>query len=62
MPTLNEMKTKQPKKESWRSIVKEAVNQYWAETLKNEALEKSTLRYLGIDSMKIGMINLSGIP
>ena len=54
LPTLNELKTKQPTKESWKSTVKEAVNQYWSETLKNEAYEKSTLSHLDIDSMKIG--------
>ena len=54
LPTLNELKTKQPTKESWKSTVKEAVNQYWSETLKNEAYEKTTLSYLDIDSMKIG--------
>ena len=53
LPTLNELKTKQPTKESWKSTVKEAVNQYWSETLKNEAYEKSTLSHLDIDSMKI---------
>ena len=54
LPTLNELRIKQPTKESWRSTVKEAVNKYWTESLKNEAYEKSSLRYLNIDSMKMG--------
>ena len=45
---------KQPTKESWKSTVKEAVNKYWTESLKNEAYEKSSLHYLNIDSMKMG--------
>ena len=53
-PTLNELKIKQPTKESWKSTVKEAVNKHWSESLKNEAHEKSSLRYLDIDSLKIG--------
>ena len=54
LPTLNELRIKQPTKESWRSTVKEAVNKYWTESLKNEAYEKSSLRYLNIDFMKNG--------
>ena len=54
LPTLNELKLKQPTKESWKSTVKEAVNKHWSESLKNEAHEKSLLRYLDIDSLKIG--------
>ena len=54
LPTLNELRIKQPTKESWKSTVKEAVNKYWTESLKNEAYEKSSLGYLNIDSMKMG--------
>ena len=50
----DELRIKQPTKESWKSTVKEAVNKYWTESLKNEAYEKSSLRYLNIDSMKMG--------
>ena len=54
LPTLNELRIKQPTKESWKSTVKQAVNKYWTESLKNEAYEKSSLRYLNVDSMKMG--------
>ena len=53
LPTLNELRIKQPTKESWTSTVKEAVNKYRTESLKNEAYEKSSHRYLNIDSMKL---------
>ena len=53
LPTLNELRIKQPTKESRKSTVKEAVNKYWTESLKNEAYEKSPHRYLNIDSMKL---------
>ena len=36
LPTLNELRIT---KESWKSTVKEAVNKYWTESLKNEAYE-----------------------
>ena len=35
-----------------------AVNKYWTEYLQNEAREKSTLKYLNIDSLKIGSTHL----
>ena len=33
LPSLEELKIKQPSKDSWKSIVKEAVNKYWSESL-----------------------------
>ena len=54
LPSLNELKLKQKTKELWKTTVKEAVNNYWTESLTSEVLEKSTLRFLDIDSMKIG--------
>ena len=57
LPTLNELKIKQPTNESRKSTVNEAVNKHWTESLKNEAYEKSSLRYLNIDSVKIGEIH-----
>ena len=49
------LRIKQPSKESWKSTVKEAVNKYWTESLKNEAYEKSSFRYLNIDSIRYGL-------
>ena len=54
LPSLNELKLKQMAKELWKTTVKEAVNNYWTESLTSEPREKSTLRFLDIDSMKIG--------
>ena len=54
LPSLNELKLKQMTKELWKTTVKEAVNSYWTESLTSEAREKSTLRFLDIDAMKIG--------
>ena len=54
LPSLEELKIKQPSKDSWKSTVKEAVNKYWSELLKTEAQEKSTLQYLDINGLKIG--------
>ena len=53
LPSLNELKLKQMTKELWKTTVKEAVNNYWTESLTSEAREKSMLRFLDIDSMKI---------
>ena len=39
--------------------MKRAISNYWTGILKHEAKEKSTLKFMDIESMKIGQINTS---
>ena len=54
LPSLKELNLKQPTKELWKTTVKEVVNNEWTETLTRKAREKSMLRFLDIDSVKLG--------
>lgn len=54
LPSLNELKQNQPTKESWKNTVKQAVNEHWTEILRNEVKEKSTLKFMNSESLKIG--------
>ena len=42
-------------KENWKIQVKRAINKKWSELLQKEALEKSTLKYMNIDSLGISL-------
>ena len=54
LPNLHYLSENLTTKEQWKLQVKTAVNKYWTETLRKEAQEKSTLKYINIHSMKIG--------
>ena len=41
-------------KEIWKIQVKRAIHKHWSELLQKEALEKSALKYMNIDSVGIG--------
>ena len=54
LPHIRELKFNNLSKEQWKIQIKNAVNKYWTEHFQSEAREKSTLKYLNIDSLKIG--------
>ena len=54
LPHLQDLQSKLDIKEKWKLLVKRAVNEFWTEKLRSEAREKSTLKYLNIDSLTIG--------
>ena len=53
LPRLQDLHLKLETKEKWKLQVKKAVSEFWSEKLKIEAREKSTLKYLNIDSLSI---------
>ena len=55
---MRELKFNNLSKEQWKIQIKNAVNKYWTEHFQSEAREKSTLKYLNIDSLKIGSMHL----
>ena len=54
LPHIRELKFNNLSKEQWKIQIKNAVNKFWTEHFQSEAREKSTLKYLNIDSLKIG--------
>ena len=54
LPRLQDLQLKLETKEKWKLQVKKAVSEFWSEKLKIEARDKSTLKYLNIDSLSIG--------
>ena len=58
LPHIRELKFNNLSKEQWKIQIKNAVNKYWTEHFQSEAREKSTLKYLNIDSLKIGSTHL----
>ena len=58
LPSLQYLSENLTSKENWKSQVKRAVNKHWSELLQEEASEKSTLKYMNIESMKIGQTHV----
>ena len=58
LPHIRELKLSNLTIEQWKILIKNAVNKYWTEHLHSEAREKSTRKYLNIDSLKIGSTHL----
>ena len=54
LPNLQCLSEGLTSKEIWKLQVKRAINKHWSELLQKEALEKSTLKYMNIDSVEIG--------
>ena len=54
---LHDLKLKLPTEESWKNILKRAISNYWTGILKHGAKEKSTLKFMDIESIKIGQIH-----
>ena len=58
LPHIRELKLSNLTIKQWKIQIKNAVNKYWTEHLQSETREKSTLKYLNIDSLKIGSTHL----
>ena len=58
LPSLQYLSENLTSKENWKFQVKRAVNKHWSELLQKEASEKSTLKYMNIESMKIGQTHV----
>lgn len=58
LPNLHCLSKNLTSKENWKFQVKRAVNKYWSELLQKEAAEKSTLKYMNIDAVKIGQTHV----
>ena len=54
LPNLQCLSEGLTSKEIWKLQVKRAINKHWSELLQKEALEKSTLKYMNVDSVGIG--------
>ena len=54
LPNLQCLSEGLTSKEIWKLQVKRAINKHWSELLQKEALEKSTLKYMNVDS--VGLI------
>ena len=61
LPSLQYLSENLTSKENWKFQVKRAVNKHWSELLQKEASEKSTLKYMNIESMKIGHVVWSSL-
>ena len=55
LPHVRDLRVSELSKEQWKTQVKKAVNEHWSKYLQSEARGKSTLKYLNIDSLRIGL-------
>jgi hypothetical protein len=54
LPTIYELLDNPPDSEKWKSAVKSATQRFWTAHLVDEAKKKSSLKYLNIDSCRVG--------
>ena len=55
LPNLQCLSKTLTSKENWKIQVKRDKNKHWSELLQKESLEKSTLKYMSIDSVGVGL-------
>ncbi len=54
LPKLDELCNHLPKKYQWKKMVNKHVNQYWTDTFKEEAADKSSLCLMNLSTLAIG--------
>ena len=54
LPLISQLKNNLPSKYNWKILVKKAVQQYWTNMFKEEAVQKSTLKFLAIEKLQLG--------
>ena len=52
LPKIEQLQNNIPKKDSWKSTVKEKIDQYWNEKLRDDATNKSSLKFLNLQIME----------
>ena len=57
LPTAHEVFMNPPRKQAWKSMVKEAVYRYWTERLQDQAQQMTTLQLLNIQSCVMGRLH-----
>ena len=58
LPSVYDLLQSPPGKYSWKNLVKNTVNRYWNLKLQDDARQKSSLKFLDIDSLKVGKTHL----
>ncbi|MCG7878106.1 MAG: reverse transcriptase family protein, partial [Candidatus Thiodiazotropha endolucinida] len=57
LPDMKDLKNELSTKDQWKIRTKQAVNKHWTEILKSEAKQRSTLKYLNVNSLSIGKVH-----
>ena len=58
LPSIIQLQNNIPKKESWKKDIKERLSKFWTKKLMYDARNKSSLKFMSVDTMEMGKTHL----